>query len=679
MTSEIQVEGLGFDGLIGGEWLATNGIGGYASSTIPCLNTRKYHGLLVAAMSPPVRRMVLLSRIEETLWIAGTPTALDCNEYPGVVHPQGHQLLRAFRADPCPTWIYAAGGWRLRKQLRLLPGQNAVVVSYTLLEGPGPIDLEIRPLLALRGIHELTFQRNGGFAVEDRSNRHHRIPPTAHTPEFFFAHSGRFSERSDWYLNQIYRQEVQRGYAGLEDLWTPGIIRLRLLPGHAAHFVGSAEPIELGKAIELADGQFPSRPSVPSPDPIFDAFRRAAEQFVVSVSAGSNTGPVPLCVTGFCWPAPSGRDMLIAFTGLFLVTGRDDQARSLLLAFASQIRGGLMPSRFPEEGAAPEYNGADVSLWFINAVWDYFRYTSDGPTTKRLLDAVCQIIESYRHGSDLGITVDADALLASRAPGIPTSWMDAKVNDWVITPRVGRPVELNALWYNAVRIGAELCRRFGRNDRSDSLLALAGRTQNAFNIRFWNPTAACCFDVVEEHGNDPSVRPNQLLTISLPFAVLSPDRHAEVLDRVRVDLLTPHGIRTLSHADPGYLGRYGGGIVTRDRAYHNGAAFPWLLGPYIAALLKVRGRGEASRQQARELLGPSIEFLMGRGLGQLRELFDGDMPQEPGGCIASAPAIAEVLRCYAQDVLGLDPVMAASEAAPLKPAPTRTRRARNRA
>jgi len=679
MKSEIQVEGLAFEEMIGREWLATNGIGGYASSTIPSLNTRKYHGLLVAAMLPPVRRMVLVSRIEETLWIAGTPVSLDCNEYPGVIHPQGHLLLREFRADPCPSWIYAGEGWRLQKQLRLLSGQNTVVVSYTLLESAGPLDLEIRPLLALRGMHELTFQRNG-LVTEARSNRHHRVPPTAHTPEFFFAHDGRFSERPDWYLNQIYRREVERGYAGLEDLWTPGFIRLRLLPGHAAHFVGSAEPIDFNKAIELADRQHVVRTAAPSPDPAFDALRRAAEQFVVSAGAGANADAAPLCSTGFPWPAPSGRDMLIAFTGLFLVTGRYDQAKSLLLTFASQLRNGLMPSRFPEDGGPPEYSGADISLWFVNAVWDYFRYTGDQPTTKRLLDVVCQILDSYRQGTDLGITVDADSLLASRAPGIPTSWMDAKVNDWVITPRVGRPVELNALWYDAQRIAADLCGRFGREDRADSLTEFAGRTQNAFNIRFWNPVAECCFDVVEEHGNDPSIRPNQLLAISLPFAVLSPDRHAKVLERVRLDLLTPHGVRTLSMADSCYQGRYGGGVVSRDRAHHNGAAFPWLLGPYISALLKVRGRGETSRQQARDLLRPCLEFLAGQGLGQLCELFDGDAPQSPGGCIASAPAVAEVIRTYAEEVLGLNAILATCGMVVEDCiAPARSKRARNRA
>ena len=656
MDRTLHVGGLELDALLAREWLATNGIGGYACSTIPGLNTRKYHGLLVAAMAPPVRRMVLLSRVEETLWRDGHRFALDSNQYPDVIYPQGYRHLRQFSSSPCPRWTFEGDGWRLQKQLRLLPGQNTVVLTYTLLSGEGPLDLELRPLLAMRPIHELSYQWNGPLVSEKRTSRCHRIGPTSHTPEVFFAHNGRFQAEANWYLNQIYRREAERGYAGLEDLWTPGVVRFSLTRGRRATFVCSSDPIDLEKVAKPSDAQAADGHATTPTDPTLDALRRAAEAFVVSVPQDAEAGRAVMCMSGYPWAAPSGRDTLIAFTGLLLVPGRFAEARLLLLRFAAGLRNGLMPSALPESGGAPQYLGADVSLWFANAVWDYLRYTNDDQTGEKLLDEILKIIAQYLLGADLGIATDDCGLLASRAAGTPTSWMDAKVDDWVVTQRLGRPVELNALWYNALRIAAELCRRYGREDRADALARTADSVARAFNERFWNPKEQCCFDVIEDHGQDPSIRPNQILALSLPFAVLAPERHEKVLHKVRTELLTPRGIRTLSPADPGYQGRYAGNVLARDRAHHNGSAFPWLLGPYLTALLKVRGRGPAARAEAHDLIRPCLDYLLGDGLGQLCELFDGDAPHSPGGLIASAPAVGELLRCYAQDVLDLAPV-----------------------
>jgi predicted glycogen debranching enzyme len=644
------------------EWLVTNGLGGYASSTVPGLNTRKYHGLLVAAMSPPVRRMVMVSRIEETLWQGGTPAPLDCNEYPGVIFPEGHLRLREFSLDPSPCWIYQVGSLRLKKQLRLLRGQNTVVLSYTLLEGGMPADLQIRPLLALRPMHQLGFQWNGPLAAEERGKRHYRIPPTRQTPEFFFAHTGRFSPALDWYLNQIYRREAERGYPGLEDLFTPGFIRFRLSVGHTAHWVGSTEPIDLLAAVELADKQFsPSSVAVPAGDPALRALERCAEQLTAAAGEQSGAEPAPWFPTSFPWSAPSGRDMLIGFAGLFLVPGKFNQAKSQLLAFASLMRDGLMPSHFGEDGSEPVYHGADVSLWFVQAVWDYLRYTADDASVFGLMDAVAQIVDAYQHdqlkASPVRLSMDGDGLLASRAPGLATSWMDAKIDNWVITPRTGRPVELNALWHNAVRICGELSARYGHADRAAACLSLAARIHHAFNARFWNESASCCFDVVEDHGSDSSIRPNQLLAISLPFPVLQGDRFEKVLAKVEHELLTPLGLRTLSPADSGYVGHYGGGIVARDRAHHNGCVFPWLLGPYLSALAKTASSEQTIQATTRRLLAPCVQHLTGIGMGQLPELFDGTPPHAPGGAVASAPSVGEVLRAFSEFALGHNPAV----------------------
>jgi predicted glycogen debranching enzyme len=397
------------------------------------------------------------------------------------------------------------------------------------------------------------------------------------------------------------------------------------------------------------------------------ALKRAADQFVVNIPQdASDTSAAPAAVavhTHYPWSAPSGRGAMIGFAGLFLVTGRFQEGRSLLLSMAGHLKDGLMPSEFPESGAAPLYNGADVSPWFANAVWQYLRYTADETTVRRhLFDALLQIVERYRRGTGLGIRADADGLVSSHQPGQGTSWMDARVGNWVITARQGRPVELNALWYNAVCSTAELAERFGRHDRAKDLRDLAAAIKAGFNRRFWNEPAGCCYDVVIDNGFDPSVRPNQIFAVSLPFAVLSIDRHAAVVEKVKSELLTPLGLRTLSPADPGYQGKYGGGVTSRDRAYHNGSAYPWLLGPFVSAYLRVHGRSEPARREAAAFLRPAVEYLRGDGLGQICELFDGSAPQEPGGARASAPAVAEILRSYEEDVLDRVPAAAAATA-----------------
>ncbi|MDB5172896.1 MAG: putative glycogen debranching enzyme [Phycisphaerales bacterium] len=676
MNNGPQVSHLDFNGLISREWISANGVGGYASSTIPSLNTRKYHGLLVAAMAPPVRRMVLLSRVEESLFSDGKRWDLSSSEYPGTVSPQGHQRLRAFSTLPFPRWAYQCDGWTLEKQLRLIKGENTVVLTYTLLGGDRTASLDLRPLFALRPIHELMQQWNGRPAAEERSPRHYRIPATLRTPELFFAHTGAFEARGDWYLNTVYRREFERGYAGMEDLWSPGTVQFALSPGQPAHFVCSTDPIELQRAVALADEQSAaaayvtapvspssSRPAAPlSPDPAFDALLRAAAQFVVATpSDGSGERPSEKSVTTighYPWGPPLPRSALVGFSGLFLVPGRFAEARALLLSMAASEQRGLMPTVLPEDGSAPLYNGADVSLWFVNAVWEYFRYTSDVATLRRhLLDTVLKIVDRYRGGTALGIGADSEGLLQTRAPGVATTWMDAKVRDWVLTPRQGRPVELNALWYNAVCCAAELSERYGSHDRAAELASFARGIKDAFNRRFWNESLGCCYDVVEDLGMDPSVRPNQLFAISLPFAALSLERHSRLLNKVRDELLTPVGMRTLSPRESAYVGRHEGNVVSRDRALNGGSAQPWLLGPYVSAVLRVRGRGEPARAEALAALEGCLAYMLNEGLGQLCELFDGDAPHRPGGATACAAAVGQILRAYTEDVLDLGPAI----------------------
>lgn len=665
MLHRVDISTLSFEGLIAREWLCANGVGGYASSTIPGLNSRKYHGLLVAALAPPVRRMVLLSRMEEVVRFDGWPVGISCNEYPGAIHPEGHRLLRAFSPEPFPRWAYQAEGWTLQKELSLLRGSNTVCITYTLLGGTRPIALEITPLFALRPVHDLMYQWNGRLAAEPRGRGEVHIPATSRTPEVFFAHDGTFEPQPNWYYNTVYRREQQRGYAGLEDLWTPGVIRQQLMPGQSLHFVCSTDPIDLARVVPDCDEQNArdaeramcvpelvsaamSGAGAQSRDLNFCMLRRSAEQFVVNVPPDGSQPPGIAIVPQYPWSAPSGRWALVALPGLLLSTERFTEAASLLERFAASRWQGLMPSEFPETGGRPVYDGADVSLWFIYALHAYFEATGDEALVGKLLPVALEIISEYRRGTELGIGLSEDKLLRAGKPGLRVTWMDAKVGDWVLTPRQGMPVELNALWYNALRSVESFARLFGLGDSADQMEAAAREVYEAFNRRFWNDAAECCYDVLTESGADSSVRPNQLLSVSLPYPVLSPSRQADVLRKVQQELLTPRGVRTLSPHDPDYGGRYTGHILPRDRAYHGGSAHVWLLGAYVSAYLRVHGRSDAALRHVREILQPCIDYLHSDGLGQLCELFDGDSPHLPGGAIASAAAVAEVLRGYMQ-------------------------------
>jgi predicted glycogen debranching enzyme len=673
MSMNRDLSELRLDGLIAREWLATNGNGAFASSTLCGLNTRKYHGLLVAAMAAPVRRMVLLSRVEESVSCNGRSVDLACNEYPGVIHPEGHKFLRAFHHEPFPRWAYQGDGWTLEKQLRPLQGENTIVISYTALGGSASVELDVRPLFALRGMHELMYQWNAPLEAQKLGKRHYRVPATSKSPEVFFAHDGSFTAQSSWYLNTIYRREQERGYAGLEDLWMPGVIRWKLAPGQTVHFICSAEPIDYARAITEAQRQFEI--AVPpvltqKPDSNLESLLRAAEQFVVKNHEGT-----PAVMSAYPWSAPAGRDAMICLPGLFLVTGRIEDAKQLLLRFAASLRNGLMPSEIAEDGSGYRYQAADVSLWFIHAVGEYLRYRGDELVVQRdLLPAMQQIIDTYQRGTGLGIGATEDGLLRTGVPNLPVTWMDAQVGDWVITPRSGKAVEINALWYNALRTVADLSLRFGNAARADELNATAEKVKSAFNREFWNDDAGCCFDVIDDDAIDASIRPNQIFAASLPHPVLDSARHRAVIEKLRQELLTPVGLRTLSPSDANYQGEYIGPPLARDRAHHQGSAFPWLLGPLVSSFIKLNGRGEHSKRTAQKMLDGVLEYMREQGIGEICELFDGDTPHRPGGAIASARSIAEVLRAYVEDVLELGPAALPPRPNPAPANPVRTTR-----
>ncbi len=650
----LNLSSIPFEEAVRREWICANGLGSYASSTVLGLNTRKYQGLLVAAMAPPVRRMVILSRVEEFVRRDGWTFPLCNSEYPGVIHPTGHHLLRMFATDPCPRWAWQADGWTVEKQLQLLKGTNTVCLSYVLLGADRPIELELSPLFALRPIHELMYQWNGRLRVE-QTGAGMRIPATSRTPEAFFAHDGTFESNDAWYLNTIYRREQERGYAGLEDLWRPGVVRWTLQPGEPVHFVCSTDPIDLQTAIAAGVRQCEAIPvAIGLEDEARNCLQSAVGCFQLELPAATGGQPSTSAWAGlqsiYPWAPPSGRSALIGMGGVLLAGGRLGEARRMLLGFISALRGGLMPSEMPEDGSESRYEAADVALWFIQAASQYLAYEPDDePVRRAALSAVEQIVAAFKQGTELGIGVEADGLVNVEAPG--ATWMDARVGDWVITPRQGKAVEINALWYNALRIGTRWAGDLNRPQTAEALSTLADRVYQSFNAYFWNDIAGCCHDVVRGNRADSSIRPNQLLALSLPFAVLDEARHATMLQTVMSHLLTPMGVRTLSPEDRNYQGRYAGDVVSRDRAYHQGSVFPWLLGPLVTALLRVQGRSEPVRMRAMAMLEKPLAWLQAEGMGQLCELFDGDPPHQPGGGIADCRAVGEFLRCYVEDIL----------------------------
>lgn len=652
--SGINLSAMSLHDLMDREWLAVNHLGGYASQSVLGLNTRKYHGLLVAAMSPPVRRMVILSRVEEFVRVSGRIDPLSCAEYPGAIHPNGRSFLKAFSPTPFPRWAYQGDGWTIEKSLRLIPGENTIVISYTLLAGDRTVELELRPLFALRGMHEMMYQSSGRLSAQVRTPRTIHIGATSRTPEIFLAHDGSFDSLPNWYLATIYRRESERGYSALEDVWMPGPIRWKLEPGHAVHFVCSTDTINFQQTIARADSIVDSRgtaESIRQNDSTLQTLLSAADQFTARCADGTST-----VMSGFPWQSIFGRDAMISFTGLFLVPRRFAEAKAMLASFIGQVHHGLTPSEFPEDSGSPAFYSADASLWLANAIHAYLKYTNDEATvSEQFLEPLVRLLRRYRMGTGLGITCDADGLLWTRQAGVGTTWMNAKIADWLITPRAGRPVELNALWYNALRIAAELSERFGKREWADEFARLTATVSASFNNLFWNAERNCCHDVLLENGVDSSIRPNQLLAMSLPHPVLTPQRWSACIETIENKLLTPFGIRTLAPDEPGYQGRYQGDVVSRDRAYHQGSVYPWLLGPYVTAMVRAQGRTENARKEAREALASCITYLEGDGLGQICELFDGDAPHRPGGAIASARSVAEILRCYVEDVIDPTP------------------------
>jgi len=639
------------------EWLETNGIGGFASGTINGCNTRRYHGLLVAATKPPVGRLVLLSKFEETLIVNGTSYELGTNRYPGTVHPQGFQFLKAFRLDPFPVITFRVDGIEIEKTLFMVQGENTTVIEYALKSAPDSVTvkLELRPLIAFRDYHSLTHENGAISSRVDQQSELISVSPYQGLPGLYLANNAQEVESTgNWYRNFEYDAERERGLDFQEDLFNPCVLSFDLNSTQKATIIASTEPHDVKSAEQYRAREISRRKENAGRSPVNDDFINsltgAADQYIVS------RGDQKSVIAGYHWFSDWGRDTMIALPGLTLPTGRHDVARSILRTFSQSVSQGMLPNRFPDAGETPEYNTVDATLWFFEAVRAYLAYTGDLTfVQEELYDVLTDIINWHVRGTRFGIKLDSAGLLNSGEDGVQLTWMDAKVGDWVVTPRRSKPVEIQALWYNAICIMEELAGCTGDESAKKRYNSMAALTKWSFNRLLWNEKGGYLYDVINGGPPDASIRPNQIFAVSLPHSMLSPERAKQVVNVVEQHLLTPYGLRSLAPGDPHYRGRYTGDGASRDGAYHQGTVWPWLMGPFITAYIKINGGSEAARRQAELWLTPLKEHLSDAGLGHISEIFEGDAPHGPVGCIAQAWSVAEILRATVEDIYEIRP------------------------
>ncbi len=627
------------------EWLDTNDLGGWASTTMIGCNTRRYHGLLVAALRPPVERSVLWSHSDEELRWAGGSIPLSTNLYSGAVHPRGFEHQDSFSLLPFPTTTFAEGEARVERRTWMEAGRNTTCVVYE-NRGAERLTLSVRPLLAFRDYHALGHANDSvRFTLEESGGRI-ALQPYASMPRLYFHHNAaRVIDSPLWYYRFEYPCERDRGLDWEEDLFAAFTLEWELNPGDRARLGATIHEGALD--IDASEARERERRRIrggggSGEDGRVVLLRRTAASFLVEREPAGKT-----VIAGYHWFTDWGRDTMIALPGLCLQDGDGAIAREILLQFAAYLDGGMIPNRFPDGSQPPEYNTVDASLWFVHAIHAYIaRFDDRELLHATLFPAVQAVIDGYRRGTRYGIRVDADGLVAAGEPGVQLTWMDAKVGDFVVTPRIGKPVEINALWYHALRCAAELAVKLGRDGSEYG--HEAERVRVAFNNGFWNEDTGCLYDVLADDGPDGKVRPNQLLAVSLRGDLLSSDRAAAVLAAVERDLLTPVGLRSLTPRDPDYRQHYRGDPWQRDTAYHQGTVWAWLIGPFVDALVRVHGLTEQTRLRIRQVLEPLLAHTAEAGLGSISEIFDADPPHTPRGCISQAWSVAEVLRVYRQ-------------------------------
>lgn len=652
------------------EWLVTNGLGGYASGTISGMVSRRYHGLLIAALPAPFGRVVMLNHLAEHVHLPEGGTLQIGGEEPGVTgdgHEQEH-FIREFRVEGgLPVWTYEAAGYVIERRLMLVHGQNTLHATYRLISGQEVARLELRPSVNFRlHEHDVSDPLEDTYSLLIHARRYEVTSPALPHPLRFYVHDEKacFTHEGG-HLREIgYEAEAARGYHSRGVLWSPGAFTVQLRPNRPVTLVVSTEDWPSIMALDpetaltadqarrerLIQAAASSVRTGPAAELVL-----AADQFIITPAgrvedaarARAAGDEVRTVIAGYHWFTDWGRDTMISLEGLTLTTGRHQEAAWILRTFAHYVRDGLIPNLFPEGQREGLYHTADASLWFFHAMDRYLEVTQDRSTLLAVLPKLVEIAEHHLRGTRFGIAVDhEDALLRQGEEGYQLTWMDAKVDGWVVTPRRGKAVEINALWYNALCLLSQWLREERREKEAKPFAEQARRSRVSFNKRFWSDERGCLLDVVDgEHGDDPAVRPNQIFAISLRHPVLDEARWPAVLEKVRAELLTPVGLRSLAPGHPDFKARYFGDLRARDAAYHQGTVWGWLIGPFIDAWMKVH---PADREGARSFLEGYVEHLDHACVGSISEVFDAEEPYTPRACIAQAWSVAEVLRCFAK-------------------------------
>ena len=647
------------------EWLVTNGLGGYASGTVAGVVTRRYHGLLVAALPAPLGRFVMLNHLLERVRLPDRRVSWlgDEDEVAGSNAADRPDHLVEFRLElGLPVWRYRLVDLEIEKRVLMPYGQNTVHVTYRLVKGSDSLRLSLRPSVQFRpyeapvgasdpheyrlSAHKTCYELSGGPDLPVL-----RLMLHGHRPALTLDERG--------VAAVPYDMEKVRGYDDVGSLWSPGYFRADLIPDVPVTLVGSTEswdtiqamtPDAAGRSEHDRRERLLGIAGKNAESDLEAELVLAADQFVITPAGRADEAAraraageeVRTVIAGYHWFTDWGRDTMISLEGLTLLTGRVREAAYILRTFGHYVRDGLIPNMFPDGSKEGLYHTADASLWFFHAVGRFVKATGDRETLRVLLPTLFDIVDHHLRGTRFGIGVDPhDGLLTQGAEGYQLTWMDAKVDDWVVTPRRGKAVEINALWYNALRYLESWAHEEG-DARGPELERAAERARRSFNERFWYTDGGYLYDVVDgEHGDDPACRPNQIFAIALDFPVLDQPRHAPVLEVVRARLLTPFGLRSLAPGHPDYKSKYWGDLRSRDAAYHQGTVWAWLIGPFVDAWLKVH---PGDRRSARAFLDAFDTHLSDACVGSISEIFDADAPYTPRGCIAQAWSVAEVLR-----------------------------------
>lgn len=668
-----------FEDAIQKEWIIANGLGGYASSTALGINTRKYHGLLVAAFHPPGDRRVCLEKLDEEITLADNVYPIGANEFKDTIFPQGHSFLKEFTVSPFPKYVYAVQNVEVQKTVFMPHERNAAIVLYKVLNKTG-VDLKLRvfPLLNWRHFHSVTDRRK--TSSEPTLKQGDRgvlicqcVPKCTLVLE---AIGGRYQSQAKWVEKVYYREEAKRGESCQDDCYQTGFFEFEVKAGRNENFAITAVadededtarkimmemPVTLYDMTTLYEREtarhenyltkfYGTHAGIPTYDWL-SLIVQATGMFTVKGTDAESKS----VIAGYHWFEAWSRDAFVSLPGLMLVTGRLEDARKTFLNFSRHSKQGLIPNFIPDSAGKPAYNSVDATLWYLNAVLQYLKYTGDFKfVQEQLWENLKSITSNHAKGTSFKIHVDGDGLLSH---GPQLTWMDAAADSQPVTPRAGKAVEVQALWYNALRIIELLANKFDEKSEAEKCVKMAENARKSFAEKFWIAEKSCLFDVVSENQTDGSLRPNQILAVSLDFTMLDRAMNEKVVDVVQRELLTPYGLRTLARDDPRYKGTYEGDRGNRDRAYHNGTVWPWLLGPFTTAYLKTRDIAEFRRDYALKtfLLPLFTKQVFEAGLGTVSEVFDGNSPHVPRGCIAQAWSVAEPLRAYVEDIMQFRP------------------------